>query len=275
MKKYFHYTFIILLLFSVSFHEILAQGAIPPPKNGNVYVIAHRGAHIGIPENSLAAYQKAIDLGCDFVEIDVRTTKDNKFVSVHNSTIDAYVEGKTGKVRDMTLAELRKLDIGEKIGQEWENTRIPTFEEILKLCRGKIGIYLDLKDAEPVALIEIIKEYKMEANVVWYISAFFNKTLMEIKTNCPKCLVMPDVGDEQNIEKVAVAYQPKVIASDMDHLSKSFVKKAHEKNAMVFVDDSENNLDKLEKEWKKIIDWGTNGIQTDQPEALIRFISSR
>jgi len=50
--------------------------------------------HNGIPENSLAAYQKAIDLGCDFVEIDVRTTKDGRFVSVHNSTIDSYVEGK-------------------------------------------------------------------------------------------------------------------------------------------------------------------------------------
>ena len=267
MKKYFYYTFITLLLFTVSFHEILAQGAIPPPKNGNIYVIAHRGAHIGIPENSLAAYQKAIDLGCDFVEIDVRTTKDNKFVSVHNTTIDAYVIGKTGKVRDFTLAELLALDIGEKIGEDWENTRIPTFEEILKLCQGKIGIYLDLKDADPMALIEIIKEYKMEANIVWYIPAFFNKTLMEIKTNCPKCLVMPDVGDEQNIEKVAVALQPKVIASDMGHLSKSFVKKAHEKNAMVFVDDSENNLSKLEKEWKRIIDCGTNGIKTYQPEA--------
>ncbi|MFP6616763.1 MAG: glycerophosphodiester phosphodiesterase [Candidatus Hydrogenedentota bacterium] len=47
-----------------------------PPRNGGIYVIAHRGAHQGIPENTLEAYQKAIDLGCDFVEIDVRTTKD-------------------------------------------------------------------------------------------------------------------------------------------------------------------------------------------------------
>ncbi len=60
----------------------------PEPKNGNTYVIAHRGAHNGIPENSLAAYQKAIDLGCDFIEIDVRKSRDGKMVSVHNSTID-------------------------------------------------------------------------------------------------------------------------------------------------------------------------------------------
>jgi glycerophosphoryl diester phosphodiesterase len=275
MNNPFSLLIFILVSFSNFSATVLAQDKLPPPKNGDVYVIAHRGEHNGIPENSIAAYQKAIDLGCDFVEIDVRTTKDNKFVSVHNSTIDAYVIGKTGKVRDLTLAELRALDIGEKIGTEWKNTRIPTFEEILKLCQGKIGIYLDLKNADPAALIEIINSYNMEEQIVWYVSAAAHKTLMEIKQNCPTCLIMPDPGREQNIEKVAVAYQPKVMATDMSQLSKSFVEKAHLKNAMVFVDDSENDLGKLEMEWEKIINWKTDAIQTDQPEALIRYLRQR
>ena len=76
--------------------------SLKEPKNG-VYVIAHRGAHNGIPENSLAAYRKAIDLGCDFVEIDVRTTKDGKFVSIHNSRVDEYVTGVKAKVSDLIL----------------------------------------------------------------------------------------------------------------------------------------------------------------------------
>jgi glycerophosphoryl diester phosphodiesterase len=83
-------------------------------------------------------------MGCDFVEIDTRTTKDGRIVSVHNATIDQYVIGKTGKVKDFTLAELKQMDIGEKTGKEWKNTRIPEIEEILQLCRGKIGIYLIL-----------------------------------------------------------------------------------------------------------------------------------
>lgn len=268
----------LILIFFIFWNSNLAtfaQNALPASKNGNVYVIAHRGVHDGIPENSIAAYQKAIDLGCDFVEIDVRTTKDNKFVSVHNATIDAYVIGKTGKVRDFTLAELLALDIGEKIGDNWKNTRIPTFEEILKLCQGKIGIYLDLKSADPEPLIELIRKYNMEVHIVWYVSAAAHKTLMEIKYNCPKCLIMPDPGREQNIEKVSVAYQPKVIASDMGNLSKSFVEKAHNAKAMVFTDDNEDDPTKWEKEWKMIIDWGTDGIQTNQPEALIRYIKSR
>jgi len=268
-----HFTFLSLLLFTIT-SSARSQALITPPKNGDVYVIAHRGAHIGIPENSLAAYQKAIDLGCDFVEIDVRTTKDNHFVSVHNSSIDAYVEGKTGEVKNLTLAELKVLDIGKRIGDEWIDTRIPTFEQILKLCQGKIGIYLDLKDADPSELIEIIKKYNMETTIVWYIPAFYNKAIMEVKSFCPDCLVMPDPGKEKNIEKVSTAYQPKVIASDIGALSQSFVKKVHEKGALVFVDDSEDLMDKLHDEWQTLFDWGVDGIQTDQPEALIKYLQS-
>lgn len=275
MQKPNHPFFLICLFALFLSAEVIGQNMVSKPKNGDMYVIAHRGAHNGIPENSIAAYQNAIDLGCDFVEIDVRTTKDGKFVSVHNSTIDAYVKDKTGKVNEMTLSELLTLDIGEKHGAEWKNTGIPTFEEILKLCQGKIGIYLDLKDANPSALIEIIRKYDMEEHIVWYVSAAAHKILTEIKHVCPECLIMPDPGNERNIEKVTAAYQPKVIASDMGELSKSFVEKAHSYQAMVFVDDSEDDPKKWEEEWRQIIDWGTDGIQTDQPELLINYLKRR
>ena len=125
--------------------QIVAQDHLnnfPKPKNGNTYVIAHRGVHNNIPENTLASYKKAIDLGCDFVEIDIRKTKDGKFVSVHNATVDAYVEGIKGKVSSFTLSELKQMNIGKRVGSDWENERIPTFEEILQLCRGKLEFIL-------------------------------------------------------------------------------------------------------------------------------------
>ena len=137
------------------------QDYFPKPKHGNTYVIAHRGAHVGIPENSLAAIQKAIDLGCDFVEIDTRATKDGRIVSVHNAEVDRYVIGKTGKVKDFTLEQIKQLDIGENLGPEWKNTRIPGIEDILQLCRGQIGIYLDLKEPLVPELLRIIHTYDM------------------------------------------------------------------------------------------------------------------
>ncbi len=239
--------------------------------NNGVYVIAHRGAHIGNPENSLAAYQKAIDFGCDFVEIDVRTTKDNQFVSIHNTTIDTYVDGVHGKVSEFTLAELKSFDIGSKVGVEWKDTSIPTFEEILKLCKGKIGIYLDLKAASIPALVEIIKKYGMETDILWYIPASYMKEIKELTYVCPKCVPMPDVGHETNIEPFLNQVNAKMLATDMGELTENFVKIAHLHQVLVTVDEKEGTP----AEWTKIIEWKTDGIQTDHPNELISFLKER
>ncbi|RAJ05814.1 glycerophosphodiester phosphodiesterase [Arenibacter echinorum] len=265
---------IVSLVWLLGLGHGYTQNGLPKPKNGSTYVIAHRGAHNGIPENSLAAYQTAIDLGCDFVEIDVRTTKDGEFVSVHNATIDAYVMEQKGKVKDYTLSQLRAMDIGIKVDEKWRNTKIPTFEEILALCQGKIGTYLDLKEADPKALIPIIKKYGMEEAIVWYLPASAHKELMAIKTNCPECLIMPDPGKKRNIKEVLNTYEPKYMASDMSHISKSFVKQLHSMKVKVFVDESEDDPEKWHQEWSKLLSLGVDGIQTDQPKALLEFISS-
>ncbi len=240
------------------------------PRNGNTYVIAHRGAHRGIPENSLAAYQKAIDLGCDFIEIDVRSTKDGKIVSVHNSNIEAYVIGKKGRISEFTLAELKALDIGERIGPEWKDTRIPSFEEILHLCRGQIGIYLDLKEPLVPELVNIIQEYGMEQEILWYIPAYFLKAIKDLKRLCPDCLPMPDPGPKENISIVIKETGPAVIATDMSKLCEEYVQLAHENQSKVFVDEDRGD----EAEWTQIIDWGTDGIQTDNPQRLISYLNN-
>jgi glycerophosphoryl diester phosphodiesterase len=237
------------------------------PKNG-IFVIAHRGAHLGIPENSLPAYQKAIDLGCDFVEIDVRTTKDGQFVSVHNSSIDSYVNNKTGSVKNMTLAELKSLDIGEKLGEEWKYTRIPTFEEILQLCKGKIGIYLDLKDAPVPGLMELIRKYDMENDIVWYIPYQYFSQVENVNKLFGNSYPMPDPQSKENIKTAVEKIKTPLIATDMGELSRDFVDEARKYDALVFVDEKEGT----EAEWEKIIGWGTGGIQTDKPAELIEFL---
>ncbi|MDZ7608074.1 MAG: glycerophosphodiester phosphodiesterase family protein [Cyclobacteriaceae bacterium] len=263
--------FVICLILLFTFEKVFAQPGLQFPEHGSVYVIAHRGVHSGIPENSISAYQEAIRIGCDFIEIDVRTTRDGQLISIHNSTIDEYASGQTGKVRDLTLAELRKLDIGEKSGAKWSGTHIPTLEEVLQVSKGKIKIYLDLKDADPSDIISLLVKYGMQQQVVWYIPGNLHKAIMEVKQECPPCLVMPDPGDLANIERVAVAYNPPVIATDMKHLSLEFVQKAHERRILVFTDDDEGNPE----EWEKMIAMGTDGIQTDAPEELIKYLQSR
>jgi glycerophosphoryl diester phosphodiesterase len=250
--------------------EETARPSFKPPKNG-IYVIAHRGAHKNIPENSLPAYQKAIDLGCDFVEIDTRTTKDGRIVSMHNSSVGEYVKGTDGKVSEMTFDDIRNLDIGISTGAEWKGTKVPSLEEILQLCRGKIGIYLDLKAASVPELIKIIRQYGMEGDIFWYIPANWSKEILELNSGCPECILMPDPGKEENLNSVIHQYKVSAIATDMDQLSGSFVSNAHADSAIVIVDEDKGT----NAEWSEIIGWRTDGIQTDDPEKLISFLKNR
>jgi len=247
------------------------ENKLPEPKNGSTYVIAHRGVHIGIPENTLPAYQKAIDLDCDFVEIDARSTKDGHIISIHNSTIDVYVDDKKGPINNFTLAEIKALNIGKRIGSEWEGTRVPTVEEILQLCQGKIGIYLDLKEPLVEGLVKLIKKYGMEQSVVWCIPSSRMDEILKVKELCPDCIPMPEPGDEKNVISTIAETQPVVIAPVMDDFSETYVPKAHARGVKVFVDEDKGG----EKEWEWILNLGTDGIQTNDPEALIEYLNKR
>ncbi|MBN1348216.1 glycerophosphodiester phosphodiesterase family protein [candidate division KSB1 bacterium] len=240
------------------------QSPLKPPKNGNFYVIAHRGAHNEIPENSIPAYRKAIELGVDFVEVDIRMSKDGEFVSIHNRSIDAYVPGKTGEVEKMTLAELLALDIGSRIGPQWKDTRIPTFEEILRLCKGKCGIYLDLKKAPIEPLTNLIKKFEMEHDVIWCLAD--RKALEEVRRCCPECILMPDPDDEESFAAILDEFKPWVVAPVWRDFSRRLVEMSHRAGALVFVDEHDKDS------WQQAIEWGADGIQTDHPAELIEYI---
>lgn len=255
-------SFACIMLCSVS----VPDAVLAPPRHG-IYVVAHRGAHQGIPENTLAAYRKAIELGADFVEIDVRTTKDGRFVSVHNSDVSAYTGGKeTRKVRDLTFDEIRALDIGSVVGPEWKGTQVPSFEEILDLCKGKIGIYLDLKDADVEPLVAMIKARGMERSVLWYADP---NELKEVASRCPECIPMPDPGPAANLDALLEEMKPRVVASVWRHYSQEFAEKCHAAGAIVIVDESGPEC------WEDGLKWNTDGIQTDHPEELIAFLKAR
>lgn len=239
--------------------------ALPPPKHGGVYVVAHRGAHDGIPENTLAAYERAIELGADFVEIDVRTTKDGHLVSIHNSTVDAYVtDGTQGRVSDMTLAELRALDIGSRVGPEWAGAKVPTVEEILALCQGRIGLYLDVKDAALEPLVALVNQYGMASRSLWYIDSGQVASLRQL---CAACIPMPDPGPETHLAALLDETKPPVVAAVWRFFSPTFVAACHEAGALVIVDEQDASS------WPEALAWGADGIQTDDPEGLIAYLT--
>ena len=99
--------------------------------------IGHRGAAGHAPENTLAAIQKGIALGVDFVEIDVRRTADDVLVVLHDTTVNRTTNGR-GRIDHLSLQEVKKFNAGN-------GEHIPTLEEVLKMAGGRAGLVLELK----------------------------------------------------------------------------------------------------------------------------------
>ena len=109
------------------------------------WVIGHRGASGHAPENTMASFRRAVELGATFIETDLRLSHDARFVAMHDATLDRTSNGR-GLVRDFTLAQLRELDAGSWYGPEFAGERIPTLEEILAFAReADVVFYLEIK----------------------------------------------------------------------------------------------------------------------------------
>ena len=107
--------------------------------------IAHRGASGYAPENTFAAFRKAIAMGAGFIETDLQLSRDARFVAIHDATVNRTTNGQ-GAVHDLTLAELRRLDAGSWFGSEFAGERIPTLEEVLEFAKKHdVVFYLELK----------------------------------------------------------------------------------------------------------------------------------
>ncbi|MEG1427139.1 MAG: glycerophosphodiester phosphodiesterase family protein, partial [Oscillospiraceae bacterium] len=153
-----------------------------------VLVMAHRGNSVGVPENSLPAFQKAIDLGADYIELDVQETKDGAIVVTHDSNF-VRCTGVDYNVWEHTLSEIQKLDAGVHFGMEYKGTRIPTLEEVLAQCKGKIRMNIELKSngherSLEKSVAELITQSDSDQEVV--ITSLTKKCLVNFKKYKPK-----------------------------------------------------------------------------------------
>lgn len=113
----------------------------------NIFVAAHRGWCAKYPENTTEAFIAAAELGVDQIETDVRETKDGELICIHDGDVDRTTDG-TGNVHDMTLSEIKQLDAGICMGEEFKGCRVPTFIEFMDIVKQypKMTIDVELKE---------------------------------------------------------------------------------------------------------------------------------
>jgi len=233
------------------------------PQKGPIYVIAHRGDHVHHAENSIAAIESAAAIGADYAELDVRTTKDGKLVLMHDKTVDRTTDGH-GAVKDMTAEQIAHLTFKDYGGS------VPTFDQALSAAKGKIGIYLDWKDASPEALFQILKAHGMIKHVVVYGGP---GQLHRLQQMAPGIRVMPEADSLPNLQANQRALNPKVVAFSEDDFKPEIVAQALSKKEEIFVDRLwAQDMPEL---WQDAIDRGVRGIQTNRPAELVEFLRAK
>lgn len=132
----------------------------------DVEITAHRGDVSQAPENTIPAFKAAIESGADWIELDINQTKDGVLVVLHDENL-MRVAGVPYKVRDLTYDEIHSLDVGSRLGPDFQGTSIPTLSEVLDYCRGKIKLNIEIKYREGQSLelvpqmVEMIRQREM------------------------------------------------------------------------------------------------------------------
>ncbi|MDE0584613.1 glycerophosphodiester phosphodiesterase [Planococcus sp. A6] len=247
-------------------------------------LIAHRGASAIAPEHTLASYQLAMDMGADFIEIDLQMTKDGVLVAFHDDTVDRTTDG-SGKVTEMDLADLKALDAGswfnaEKPGRakdEYVGIQVPTLEEIFTAFGDSANYYIETKqpaESEEMEekLLELLDQFGLLDEslpkgkvIIQSFSSESLKTIHELDDDIPLIQLIDDSKQVIPSPETFELYSEYAVGIGVSHrkADEAYINAAREAGLLVhpFV------VDKL-AEGKKLKSRGATGIFTNDIEAV-------
>lgn len=263
------------LIMNLSYFQALYRGNI----NINVGILsrtqisAHRGFSHKAPENTLPAFQAAIDCGADYIELDVQLTADDQLVVFHDETIERTTNGK-GRLENYTYEQLLKLSAGSWFGKkgEFDDVKIPLFTEVLDLVGRNALLNIEIKrsgDPKKTAerVVELIEQYGMVDSC--YITSFSYPALKKVKQLNPKI----KTGFIANLfTATSYAQLPYIDAVSMNYLfvNQSVVNSVHHNGKRIFVWTVDRQSDV-----QKMLALGVDNIITNRPDKALEIVDSK
>jgi glycerophosphoryl diester phosphodiesterase len=234
------------------------------------WVIAHRGASGHAPENTFAAFQRAVELGGTFIETDLHVTRDGRFVAIHDDTVERTTNG-SGDVRNFTLDELREVDAGMWFDRTFMGERIPTLEEVLEFSRvHDVVFYLELKYAAvwgmDHALVAALQKAQSAPRTI--VISFDPATLTPLRRLDPSIMTGLLVEDAKpDCIQAAIDLGARQLCPKVSSVTPGLVEKAHRSDLQV-VAWTANTL----ADMRAMMAAGVDGIMTDFPDRLRALI---
>lgn len=259
-------------------------------KEDGILVVSHRADWRNAPENSIQAIQNCIDMGVDMIEIDLKRTKDGHLILMHDKTLDRTSTGK-GKPEDYTLEEIKTFYLKGGHGQKTRH-KIPTFEEVMILCKGKIMVNIDKGYDYFKEAYAILEKTGTINQCVMKSSHSYSKVKEENGEVLNKMVFMPVVqlhkeGAEQILDEYIDKLKPQafelVFNNDSPEVLR-LIKKVKDSGSKIFIntlwpdlcaghdDDRAVELKEPEESWGWVLRQGAKLIQTDRPALLLEYL---
>lgn len=229
----------------------------------DIVVMAHRGASAVAPENTLVAYEKAIEMGADYAELDVRQTKDGAIVLMHDKTV-YRTTGVKGFVWDFTLDELKQLEAGSWFGEEFRGEPIPTLEEVIRQVKGRMKLNIEVKisENEPGIVQKVVDIIRAEGfSEECIITSFDMETVKTFKAIAPNLRTGLIFDKEYRSDVFEGNWE--ILSSNHELVDETFMQLARNSGKKIYawtVNDREEML--------RLIGLGVDGIITNKPDLL-------
>jgi glycerophosphoryl diester phosphodiesterase len=218
--------------------------------------IGHRGAKAYAPENTLTSFKKALEIGVDAVELDVRKTKDNQLVVIHDADVKRTTDGE-GLVSELTLKEIKGFSAEE-------GEKIPTLQESLDFLDKKVKVFVELKEESvEEQVLSIVHERGLEKNVV--IVSFLEEALKKVRALDKEIETGLIYAKHKNPVKAALELKANYLLALYRFTHTANVEKAHQ-NGLKIIVWTINKPQEVEEYAKK----GVDGIASDNPDILIQ-----
>ena len=234
-----------------------------------VAIIAHRGAAGRAPENTIAAVRAAIEDGADWIEIDVQESSDGEIVVIHDSDL-MKLAGVNRKIWDMSLMELKRVDIGSWFGEEFSTERIPTLGEVLEEVRGKALLLIELKyyghdQHLEQGVVEVVEQAGMVEGVAFM--SLKREGIEKLQKLRPEwragLLLSKTIGSLSSLEM-------DFIAVNMGTAGPGFIRKAHAGGKELFVWTVNDQVSMT-----RMMSLGVDGVITDEPKMARQVLADR
>ena len=236
--------------------------------NAQTKIIAHRGFSSIAPENTLIAFQKAIECKADYFELDVHKTKNDSIVVIHDSSVNRTSSNDVkGKISEMNYSDLATLTVGYPMnfGEKYKNEKIPTLREVLELAKGKIKVCIEIKvyGAEK-EILKIVNELGVKDDVI--IFSFYYQVLAKIRQldkNIP-ILFLINKADKMTIDYAKIIESNAIGVGYGTTVTEEYLNFAHKNGIEVWkwtVND--------ENEMQQLIDLGLDGLITNFPDKAL------